>query len=69
MKIDLTGLQIFAAGSDIMRFGVESDKGKIRELNEDYFNILSGNEKVPLTFIIADGWVVIIPVKLPVKWL
>ena len=38
-----------------MRFGVESDKGKIRELNEDYFNILSGNEKVPLTFIIADG--------------
>lgn len=38
-----------------MRFGVCSDKGKIREVNEDSYNIMAGYSGVPVSFIIADG--------------
>jgi serine/threonine protein phosphatase PrpC len=38
-----------------MKYGVESDKGRVRELNEDYFNILAGHPNIPLTMMIADG--------------
>ena len=38
-----------------MRFGVESDKGKVREINEDSFKVISGREGLPDTFIVADG--------------
>lgn len=38
-----------------MRIGFKSDKGMIREKNEDYLSVLSGNPGIPLAFIIADG--------------
>ncbi|MCX7711937.1 MAG: Stp1/IreP family PP2C-type Ser/Thr phosphatase [Clostridia bacterium] len=38
-----------------MRFAVQSDKGIVRELNEDSYNILAGYPNVPVSFIIADG--------------
>lgn len=38
-----------------MRFGVKSDRGIIRELNEDSYNIIAGYSGVPVSFIIADG--------------
>jgi len=41
--------------SDLVRFGVKSDKGRIREINEDSYNVLAGFPGIPATFIIADG--------------
>ena len=38
-----------------MRFGVESDKGIVREINEDSYKVISGKEGLPDTFIVADG--------------
>lgn len=38
-----------------MKFGVKSDKGLVRERNEDCFNIITGNAGIPVSFIIADG--------------
>jgi protein phosphatase len=38
-----------------VRFGVKSDKGRIREINEDSYNIIAGYPGIPVTFIIADG--------------
>ncbi|MCX7842939.1 MAG: Stp1/IreP family PP2C-type Ser/Thr phosphatase [Clostridia bacterium] len=38
-----------------MRFGVKSDKGIVREVNEDSYNVLAGYSNVPVSFIIADG--------------
>lgn len=38
-----------------MRFGVKSDKGRIRELNEDSYNVIAGYSGIPVTFVIADG--------------
>lgn len=38
-----------------MRFGVKSDKGRIREINEDYLSVVTGNPDMPKAFIIADG--------------
>ncbi len=38
-----------------MRFGVKSDRGMIREINEDSYNIIAGYPGIPVTFIIADG--------------
>ncbi len=38
-----------------MRFAFESDKGKVRELNEDSCKVIIGKNGVPDTFIIADG--------------
>ena len=38
-----------------MRFGVESDKGIIREINEDSYKVISGKDGLPDTFIVADG--------------
>ncbi|NLD46983.1 MAG: Stp1/IreP family PP2C-type Ser/Thr phosphatase [Clostridiaceae bacterium] len=38
-----------------MRFAFESDKGKIREKNEDSYKVISGVPGVPDTFIVADG--------------
>jgi PPM family protein phosphatase len=38
-----------------LRFGVKSDKGMIREINEDSYNIIAGYSGVPVSFIIADG--------------
>lgn len=39
----------------MVRFGVESDKGKVRDINEDSFKVISGIEGLPDTFIVADG--------------
>jgi PPM family protein phosphatase len=38
-----------------MRFGVECNKGMVRESNEDSCNIVAGYPDVPVSFIIADG--------------
>ncbi len=38
-----------------MRFGAKSDCGRVREINEDSYNIISGYSDIPLCFIIADG--------------
>ncbi|HEX9060117.1 MAG TPA: Stp1/IreP family PP2C-type Ser/Thr phosphatase [Clostridia bacterium] len=38
-----------------MKFGVKSDRGIIRELNEDSYNLITGYPNVPVCFIIADG--------------
>lgn len=38
-----------------MKFAVKSDKGRVRETNEDSYKIISGLPGVPDTFIIADG--------------
>lgn len=38
-----------------MRFGVKTDKGMIREINEDSYNIISGYPGIPVTFVVADG--------------
>jgi len=36
-------------------FGVKSDKGIVRDINEDSFNIIEAGEGIPASFIIADG--------------
>lgn len=36
-------------------FGANSDKGMVREINEDSFNVIAGKPGQPSTFIIADG--------------
>jgi len=38
-----------------MLIGVNSHKGKVRDKNEDYFNIVSDNSGNVIAFIIADG--------------
>jgi serine/threonine protein phosphatase PrpC len=38
-----------------MRFAVKSDKGMIREINEDSYNVIAGYSGVPVSFVIADG--------------
>lgn len=38
-----------------MRFAVKSDKGMVREINEDSYNIIAGYPGIPVTFIVADG--------------
>ncbi len=38
-----------------MEYFAKSDKGKIREVNEDYYNIIINYHNIPPTFIIADG--------------
>ena len=40
---------------DAVKFGVKSDRGMIREINEDSYNIIAGYPGVPVSFIIADG--------------
>lgn len=38
-----------------MRFGVKTDRGMVREINEDSYNIIVGYAEVPVSFVIADG--------------
>lgn len=38
-----------------LRFGVKSDKGMVREINEDSCKVISGYPGVPSAFIVADG--------------
>lgn len=38
-----------------MLFGVRSDKGKVRQINEDSYCVITGHTDLPSTFIIADG--------------
>lgn len=40
---------------DIMRIGVNSHKGKVREINEDYYNIVTDSAGNVIAFVIADG--------------
>jgi len=42
-------------GGGFMKFAVKSDKGRVRENNEDSYNIISGYPKTSFAFIIADG--------------
>ncbi|MDQ2087156.1 Stp1/IreP family PP2C-type Ser/Thr phosphatase [Herbivorax sp. ANBcel31] len=42
-------------GSGIVRFAAVSDKGRVRELNEDSYRVITGHDKIPDAFIIADG--------------
>jgi len=38
-----------------MLIGVNSHKGKVREINEDSYNIVSDNNGNVIAFVIADG--------------
>lgn len=38
-----------------LEYAAISDKGIIREQNEDFWNIVLGNDGIPVAFIIADG--------------
>ncbi len=38
-----------------MRFGFKSDKGVVRKINEDSYNIIRNNDGIPYCFIVADG--------------
>ena len=38
-----------------MRFGVKSDRGRVREINEDSFSVVTGTSQEFHAFIIADG--------------
>jgi protein phosphatase len=38
-----------------MKFAVKSDRGIVREINEDNYNIIAGYSGVPISFLIADG--------------
>lgn len=38
-----------------LKFAFKSDKGIIRDTNEDFINVLSGKSGLPVAFIIADG--------------
>lgn len=38
-----------------MRFGFESDRGIMREINEDSYKVISRRDGLPDTFIVADG--------------
>lgn len=38
-----------------MRFGFESDRGRVREINEDSCKVITGKDGIPDTFIVADG--------------
>ena len=40
---------------DELKYSAKTDRGSVREINEDYFNIISGYPGVPAAFIIADG--------------
>lgn len=39
----------------MVKFAVKSDKGMVREINEDSYNVIAGYPGVPVSFIIADG--------------
>jgi Serine/threonine protein phosphatase len=38
-----------------VKYSARTDKGSVRELNEDYCNVISGYPGIPDAFIIADG--------------
>lgn len=38
-----------------MRFAAGTDKGLVREINEDSYNVIAGGAETPYVFIIADG--------------
>ena len=38
-----------------MKYGIKTDRGQKRELNEDYCNVIVGYPAVPACFIVADG--------------
>lgn len=39
----------------MVKHAARSDRGMLRELNEDSFNVLDGSSREPVSFIIADG--------------
>ena len=40
---------------DELKYSAKTDRGSVRETNEDYYNIVSGYPGMPAAFIIADG--------------
>ena len=38
-----------------MKFAAETDRGLVREINEDSYNVIAGGADTPYAFIIADG--------------
>lgn len=38
-----------------MRFGISTDKGLTRSINQDYYGVINADGNIPDTFIIADG--------------
>lgn len=38
-----------------MRFAAKSDRGIVRDLNEDNYRLITGHENVPDIFVVADG--------------
>jgi 23S rRNA (adenine2503-C2)-methyltransferase len=41
--------------ADTLRFAAESDRGLVREINEDCYRIIKGSSRTPFVFIVADG--------------
>ncbi|NJD02574.1 MAG: Stp1/IreP family PP2C-type Ser/Thr phosphatase, partial [Ruminiclostridium sp.] len=40
---------------DGLKYSAKTDRGSVRGVNEDYYNIISGYPGIPASFIIADG--------------
>lgn len=38
-----------------MQFGISTDKGIKRSINQDYYGVIEGDKNIPYAFIIADG--------------
>ncbi len=38
-----------------LKYSAKTDKGSVRETNEDYYKIIAGQSGIPAVFIIADG--------------
>ena len=45
----------FYDGSGVVKFAVKSDRGMVREINEDSYNVIAGYPGIPVCFLIADG--------------
>jgi len=52
-----------------VRFAAKSDRGIVRELNEDNYKLITGYEDVPDVFVVADGMGVTVRENWPAVWL
>jgi protein phosphatase len=46
---------VFGSGVIVLKYGIRTDRGLKRQLNEDNCNVLVGYPDVPTCFVIADG--------------
>ncbi len=50
-----------------MQIEYQSDVGRRRNTNQDYASVFTSRSGLKLA-VLADGWVVIVPETLPVRW-